>query len=782
MQGKWDKETIKNGILLVISAVLIVFIFANSIFGGAGRVPSESDDVPQNESEDNRGEKDPLKAPDGLEGKTVITWNEFLFLCRIFDYDEPQISDSAQQNPVLCGEFCDVLVSICRSENLDYKLVFASLPERLATVKESDELYYEEFMEVYETLLEMLSEKEGRITKKDVFVLMTKENGFFDENGRAYSCRQRQQTDSLFSCRNQVISGYFLEDELILYSPATEKETLLTNAWLLRGTKESITVLLSGYTVEIPLSLAMEQKWEKVICDILVSEGEVQNLSIKEDRIEGKVLRFSEEELELEGYGILPVSDRFKVYRIYGEPACENKKHILTGYSITDFVVENGTVCAGLIKEKLRAETIRVLLHTSGFQSLFHTEVVLTAECDFLVETTKEKRKYSAGEELVLTWNRMRAEEERMVIRPLEKDGKITLCSVERLPGNPSYRGSLEIIPEQEGFLVINEVLLEEYLYSVVPSEMPVSFGLEALKVQAVCARSYAYNQLLSNRYQSYGAHVDDSTSFQVYNNVEETALSIQAVKETEGMVGFCDGGVITAFYYSTSCGSAANYEEVWKNAEPVSYLRGALQSFSEQEIDFSQESVFQRFIREEPGVNTGASEGAALAEGSDMIEKSFAWYRWKVTIPAEILKENTGFESIQDIRVTRRGKSGIAMELTITGKATKGGSVEEKVISYQNNIRTVLAPKKATLIRQDGSEMNDMKMLPSAFFIMENAYENASNHSGQKLLSVTLYGGGYGHGVGMSQNGVKALVDRGKSFEEILMHYYDGITIWNIY
>ena len=84
---------------------------------------------------------------------------------------------------------------------------------------------------------------------------------------------------------------------------------------------------------------------------------------------------------------------------------------------------------------------------------------------------------------------------------------------------------------------MINEIDIEDYLKKVVPSEMPVSFGVNALKCQAVCARSYAYTQLTNNYYSEYGAHIDDSVSFQVYNNTYDSAESDEAVIATDGMV-----------------------------------------------------------------------------------------------------------------------------------------------------------------------------------------------------------------------------------------------------
>ena len=125
-----------------------------------------------------------------------------------------------------------------------------------------------------------------------------------------------------------------------------------------------------------------------------------------------------------------------------------------------------------------------------------------------------------------------------MTIKPDGEEG-ITICSIERSQGQPVYSGSLEIKKESDGLVLINELYLEDYLKKVVPSEMPASYEKEALKAQAVCARTYAYRQIQGNTYGQYGAHVDDSTSFQVYNNITTSERTDQAVDETYGQMLF---------------------------------------------------------------------------------------------------------------------------------------------------------------------------------------------------------------------------------------------------
>ena len=145
------------------------------------------------------------------------------------------------------------------------------------------------------------------------------------------------------------------------------------------------------------------------------------------------------------------------------------------------------------------------------------------------------------------------------------RKSKIILKSVNRNQGIPAYRGTLELVNTEKGIVVVNELSLEEYLYSVVPSEMPASYPEEALCAQAICARTYAYAHMQNAAFPEFGAHVDDSTSYQVYNNILEQERTTTAVKDTYGKLLFTGQGELAGtYYYSTSCGIGSD-ANVWK-------------------------------------------------------------------------------------------------------------------------------------------------------------------------------------------------------------------------
>ena len=198
---------------------------------------------------------------------------------------------------------------------------------------------------------------------------------------------------------------------------------------------------------------------------------------------------------------------------------------------------------------------IRVILNRDDFSGVVHGGVSLvsdspvTMRCGALAETVE------AGKQLDFYPADNYFKDGGEVT--LETDGgKITVTSLNRNHGHPSYRGKIHLSAGEGGLYIVNELPLEQYLYGVVPSEMPVTGGKEALKVQAVCARSFAYKSMSEKTaYAGYGADVDDSTSCQVYNNAPEDETACAAVDETAGELLYGDGAPVKAYFFSTSCG-----------------------------------------------------------------------------------------------------------------------------------------------------------------------------------------------------------------------------------
>lgn len=552
------------------------------------------------------------------------------------------------------------------------------------------------------------------------------------------------------------------------------------NVWILSWKAGELLFFADG---EINyLEAVTEEEYCDVIADLKIKDGKLISIVLKPDTIRGKVVSVGESTIEIEGYGKLPLSENFRVYRNYGEIGEGTKYEIIVGYDVQDFFVGNGMVCAALVEQKLQISDIRVLLLGTESEK-YQKQIILTAQEKLIIEDTEGNECYQAKsgtnvwfyqaedsrqkiwleqEDGTILENEI-AEGKTYQIRT-ENGGKIMVCSIEKLQGNPSYRGILEVELTKEGYLLRNEVSVEEYLYAVVPSEMPASYAKEALKAQAVCARSYAYRNIEANSLYAYGAHVDDSTAYQVYNNLAEQRSSTNAVDETRGQVLICDGKVAQTYYFSTSCGATTN-TAVWSGGTNLSYLAGRLvtQENGTQEQKFvnagnlQAEEVFRTFIQSSCGED---------------FDSEFAWYRWSICFSQEdiikCLQAKGLYEAVgtpMEMQITRRNTGGVAEELQIIG--TNGTAVLEKEYA----IRSFLSPKGRNLYDKNKTVNTTFSILPSAYFIIDTIKD-------EEKSTFSLSGGGFGHGVGMSQNAAKKMAEVGYDYVGILKFFYEGAEV----
>lgn len=374
---------------------------------------------------------------------------------------------------------------------------------------------------------------------------------------------------------------------------------------------------------------------------------------------------------------------------------------------------------------------IRVLLMTDGYKNPIHPSVTVSSTAGLSITYGEKVEECEAGTEVIFMPDDSRFQSGN--IRIQAKEGEITVNSLKRGYGIPSYQGILELRTTAEGIAIINELPVENYLCRVVPSEMPSGYEIEALKAQAVCARSYAYRQMAEYGYPEYEAHVDDSTNYQVYGNSAPADSADRAVQETAGQVVRLDGEIVTTYYYSTSCGKTTSMK-AWGN----------------------EENDGNRYL-----------QSVEVKDENGDYERNLPWYRWEARIPTKTLSNliglNTGKDigTLQNINILENGPGGVVLTIEAVGDK---GSVR---VSTENKIRRAFGGKGYTIIKHDGTQVKSSKLLPSAFFTI--------NKSGDTFV---IQGGGFGHGIGMSQTGANEMAKCGKNYHEILTFFYQGVTI----
>lgn len=369
-------------------------------------------------------------------------------------------------------------------------------------------------------------------------------------------------------------------------------------------------------------------------------------------------------------------------------------------------------MAAGQTDTKETEPEIRVALTDSDFQSIYHDSVTISlkgVETVYDAETLRDKNE---------------------IISIPQQDGGICIPSIRRQCGTPAYRGRIVLRPEKEGLLVLNILPIEEYLKAVVPSEMPSAYEIEALKAQAVCARTYAWKQMQSSSLSEQGADVDDSVSYQVYQNVAPQEAATEAVEETKGIILCQNGNPVEAYYFSTSAGITST-DEIWGAEKTSPWLR----------------SVPCRFDEKEP------------------------WSAWSVRIPCSGLEEKTSSllglaGKLKAVSIQKKSQSGAVTELAVT---TETGT---ETVNGEYAIREFLSPEGCEITEKDGSTTEGGKLLPSAYFEIQS----------QNTGGIVLKGRGYGHGVGMSQTAANEMAKEGYTHEKILDYFFRDIQFRNIY
>lgn len=650
---------------------------------------------------------------------------------------------------------------------IDYKTVSFSLRSKRGMKSE----------DVHSLLSTIAKNKTGLVKNKRAML-------YAFEDNKAITSAGELSVDGydLSSYVGSCISVYVQGGKLAAFVAKSNKKVVLSNVWCITSDRNSVTVYTKGTKFKMKGDFSDGAEYKGILADVTIQDQMIQSVEEKKDVLSGKVLSIQENALEIEGYGTIAMDRNVPIYRVYGDVETEDSINVLLGYDTVTFVREKEKIVAALLTVDERVQNIRVLINTSNFESLFHQKVTVTSNQDFTINDGLKDKSCKAGDIVSIDKDSKYLKNGRMKVTPVNEDGVITLLNVERAYGSPSYHGSIEIANASEGLYVINETGLEQYLYSVVPSEMPVSYGSEALKVQAICARSFAYANILDTKYGTYGAHVEDSVKSQVYNNAKECKESITAVDETCGEVLYAGESVANTYFYSTSCGYTADSADVWSSASTPAYLAGSLQAKEERKVELSSEAAFKDFIDHR--------------DAFDFFEREVPWFRWNVTLTKDdiqyavdskllsvsknvkvktdsgkyVQSDISSVGAIKDIVVSQRGSSGVIKQIIIYG--------EDNTIQIDSEyaIRVVLGNDNVPLTLCDGSR-NAQRYLPSGFFYLDKSYDENGI-----ATQYTIVGGGFGHGVGMSQNGVKAMNDRGYNAEDILSHYYPHTDLLNVY
>lgn len=559
------------------------------------------------------------------------------------------------------------------------------------------------------------------------------------------------------------------------------------NSWINDITENMISAYTSeGNIIELalPKGSSMQMTDDILVADIETSGGYVSKISIKRGIINDAGARLVTDEIgkavESDVYGRLEVSDNFCAYEVYDEEKSGNQY----------MVFEEEKVCALITVKDTRSVDVGVVIKNNDYSSIYHDTITLKSESGMTVLDSNDDMLCSSKEvTLSRSGNEFSIDAGGTSIRvktgdkvKIQNTSDINITSMPRCGEQIEYEGDFNIFFEGSGMVLVNTLNIEEYIKGVVAGEMPQSFDSEALKAQAVCARTFVADKISSGNdtYSKYGAVLDDSTSYQVYNSQPHSEKADDAVEETAGWILTYDDVPAKVFYFSTSCGYTSSAEDVFGGVCP--YMVSAIQTVDDWQ-------TVSAMVINSDGI-TGLKEytgGQGQIQSQDMkfsesqfreflqikdnfLESDCPWFSWTVSISGDNLTKmlkNAGYVSgnVTGLTVTERGKGGVVTQISVS---TESGNV---IIENQNTIRKALAPVYDTILKNDGSNAENLTMLPSAYFYIDKTGDN-----------YVISGGGLGHGVGMSQYGADAMAQNGSTYKQILIHYFYGANLSVLY
>ena len=355
---------------------------------------------------------------------------------------------------------------------------------------------------------------------------------------------------------------------------------------------------------------------------------------------------------------------------------------------------------------------------------------------------------------------------------------------------NQRFKGALKLLCQQSAVTAINVLPVEDYLQSVISSEMSATSSLELLKAHAVISRSWLLAQIYKEKSDDATDEVadecadscdevikwydrEDHLDFDVcaddhcqrYQGItrETTDAVRDAVDATRGQVLMYDGRLCDA-RFSKCCGGV--YEEFENCWEPVHhpYLEACRDGENEADFpDLTKEEAAADWIMSSPRAFCNTNDKDVLRQVLNNYDQETAdFYRWRVEYSQEelsalvALRSGIDFGRILDLRPVARGTSGRLYKLKIVGEK------RTLTIGKELEIRRTLSPSH----------------LYSSAFIVERHDIGADGYPGKFVLR----GAGWGHGVGLCQIGAAVMGEKGYSYKQILQHYFKGAVITKLY
>lgn len=605
--------------------------------------------------------------------------------------------------------------------------------------------------EIYKKLIQITENKDIEEIEFSIFADKSMFSGIKDNyviTDKGVFCCDLINISAYKNCRCR---GLIKGKDIISITEIIDKMGFASNAYIKKVEKNYATIFLNGTERIFKFQNdIIDEKNIGNICDLYFIDDEILECILYEDKISGIVKIADNEKIEISSAGILNYEENTKIYIINGEEIKQgNISQLIIGRKC-EFILDGGKIKAVIINGEYIPNELYVQIKNSGK--------------DYFDEITVIKDK----EEIKINKDELNG---RIII---EKGVDNLILKIGNSQSEIS--GIIEIIKNENGLIILNKTEIERYTMAVTAKKVNdmSDANEEMLKLIAVLTRTEILRGIYDNKMAYIGASADNSNTAYPNENVKK------AVEATKGEVILYDDEVISPFYFYSSIGTTANNGEVWVDKEKgnypwkgTEYLSAYVFKDTYKGKNLSEEKEFKEIVD----------------NLSNDLQNGDEWQRWEYTISIKNIEESINSQienlclkygdyikvleadgiyrskkisqigNIKEIKVNKRGEGGNVMEIIISGT--------KNVVMFRSMpvISKILVPTTINVKKADNSQIS-LNYVPSMFFCIESLNDY-----------IKIYGGGLGHGVGLSMKDAEKM-SKNEGYTDIIKKFYQGVYI----
>lgn len=570
------------------------------------------------------------------------------------------------------------------------------------------------------------------------------------------------------------------DNDVIAITEVLEIEPILNRCYIKKVQNNFVDIFVGGGTKRLYIKdKNIPIPTENTLADIKFKNDEVLEIISYSQTKTGTINRIDDKTIRINNTNYV-LDENFKIYKTTDQNlSVADIQNLTIGQDIAKFFTKGNEnkIYGAIIDKPIKYKKIRVSIIND--KDVYFDEIKLNSKNGLKILVKGEEKTLSSlhlkkGSDFNIGQN------EIIIISSANESEPIVFENK-----NSNLYGKIEITKIDNKYILINEIDLEQYIKQVLIANYKNS-NLEFLKSLSVIQRTIAINSINKNDLSNIGANLNNSL-YKNYDGKNNDAIFDDAINETKGQILKQNGNIISPTYFGFSGGVFSNSGEIWASKNFYEFPTEN-KPYLVYKADFT-ENIYENLQQE---VNSNIFY---KTKDIDSIEKDSPWFRWTTTLEEKdimaitenilnmyktekyfikTLQDNkytynpvNDIGKLKDVNVVKRGQSGNVMEVEFVGEKHTILLSTDQIIKSAFKINSVI---------NNNGEIVKINNLPSNNFVFDKVYDNNGY-----IKKIIIYGGGYGHGVGLSLYGAEKMASQNKTYKEILNKYYENVQITQI-